>query len=65
MLKEEDYHRKGFIPPYKTFDPKVTTSKHNMDTNIHSLDVTSNPLSRKKVILPMTSGDKLGKVWGN
>jgi len=36
-----------------------------MDTNIFSMDAKNSAVSRKRVIAPMTSGDKLGKVWGN
>lgn len=34
MLKEEDYHFKGYRPPFKPFDPKLSMAKVNMDTNV-------------------------------
>jgi hypothetical protein len=66
MLKEEEYKRAGFVPPYKVFDKTMTVSGNNknMDTNIHT-DNTKNPRSRKVFISPLAAQETKGSKWGN
>ena len=50
MLKEEEYKRMGYRPPYKVFDKTLSISKNDLDTNIHPNIRFKDPKSRKTFI---------------
>lgn len=64
MLKEEDFHLKGYAPKFKPFDKTMTISQQNMNTNIHSQDRKLSPKSSKVFIKPMSAVEKVGPAWG-
>ena len=50
MLKEEEYKRAGYRPPYKVFDKTKSFVGKDMDTNIHPKMREKEPRSRKVFI---------------
>jgi len=64
MLKEEEYKRAGFRPPYKVFDKTKSLNKNDMDTNIHPNMRVKDPKSRKTFISPVKDTEKTGPKWG-
>lgn len=66
MLKEEEYKRAGFRPPYKVFDKTKSISKGDMNTDVHPMPTRlTDPKSRKTFISPIKNGEKTGPKWGN
>ena len=64
MLKEEDYHQKGYRVPFKPFLPSMSISAVNMDTNVSHKERQKSPVSRKVFIRPVDNSEKVGAKWG-
>ena len=63
MLKEEDYVLKGYQPRFKPFDPKMSVSVKNMDTNVQAMYRKLDARSRHVVIAPLQPDEKVGAKW--
>ena len=65
MLKEEDYVRKGYQRPWKAFDPKMSISGKDMDTNVQAVYRKLDARSRHVEILPLRPDERAGAKWQN
>lgn len=63
MLKEEDYVLKGYMPPSKPFDPKLSISQKDMDTNVQAMYRKLDARSRHVQIVPLRPDEKAGAKW--
>ena len=60
MLKEEQYLRAGYRPPYKVFDKSKSLAGRDMDTNIHPKMRENDPRSRKVFIQDLKPSETNG-----
>jgi len=63
MLKDEDYKRLGYRPPFKDFDAVKSISKMDMRTDINQHFRIKSPTS-KTFISPLDATEKVGPKWG-
>lgn len=63
MLKDEEYKRLGYRPPFKEWDPVKSVSKIDMRTEINQHFRIKQPTS-KISINPMDASEKVGPKWG-
>jgi hypothetical protein len=63
MLKEEDYVRAGYRPPWKPFDPKMSISQKDMDTNVQAMYRKLDAKSRHVEVVPLRPDERVGPKW--
>lgn len=63
MLKEEDYVLKGYQRPWKAFDPKLSISQKDMDTNVQAVYRKLDARSRHVEIVPLRPDERKGAKW--